>query len=157
MFLAAGAHLDDAKNHHNVIEEHFFSIPLDNVCSYIKYTLYTITSFQVCIPGLHLSLGIFNRIWSLLGGALTELDLKLAKLKSNNTTPTGSSTYDHFSSLLKISLKELEVNTQRGYTTLIDEMVTHSTLTIPNAQTSSFVKNLRTSSASAHKMLNKMV
>lgn len=90
---------------------------------------------QVCIPGLHISHGIFNCIWSLFGGALTELDLKLARLESGDKTPTGSSTYDHFSSLLqRIALKQVEVDTQHGYVMLVDEMVTHSTLTLPNAQ-----------------------
>ncbi len=32
-FLAAGGRLDDAKYHHNVIEDHFFNIPLENVLS----------------------------------------------------------------------------------------------------------------------------
>ncbi len=89
---------------------------------------------------------------------MTELDLKLAKLKSGDATPTGSRTYDHFSSLLqRIALKQFEVDTQRGYVTLVDEMVTHSTLTLPNAQRSSFVKKLRMAATSAHKTLSKMV
>ena len=106
---------------------------------------------------MHLTLGIYNRIWSLLGGALTELDLKLAKLKSGDTTPT-TSTYKHFSSLLeRIALKQFEVDTQRDYAKVVDEMVTHFTLTSPDAQTSSFIKKLRTSATSAHKTLKKMV
>ena len=33
---------------------------------------------QVCIPGLHLSLGVFDCLWTLLEEACTELDLRLA-------------------------------------------------------------------------------
>lgn len=34
-FLLAGGLLDDAKNHHNVIDQHFFDIPLENVLNII--------------------------------------------------------------------------------------------------------------------------
>ncbi len=89
---------------------------------------------------------------------MTELDLKLAHLKSGGGAPTESSVYDHFSSLLqKIELKKMEVNTQQGYVTLIDEMVTYSTLTLSNAQISSYIRKLRAESASSHKKLDKMV
>lgn len=112
----------------------------------------------MCIPGLHLSLGIYDRIWCLLGGALTELDLELAKLKSGSATPTGSSTYNHFSSLLqKIAHKQLEVDTQSAYTLQVDEMITHATLMTPNVQISSMVKELQKGSETAHKTLKKMV
>ena len=109
----------------------------------------------MCIPGLHLTLGIYDRIWCLLGGALTELDLKLAKAKNGGA---GSSTYGHFSTLLqKIALKQTEVETQRGYVALVDEMVTRSTLMTPNAQMSALVKQLRKASDTEHKTLKKMV
>ena len=36
-------------------------------------------SFQVCIPGLHISLGIFNLLFTLLENACHELDLQLAE------------------------------------------------------------------------------
>jgi hypothetical protein len=92
-------------------------------------------------------------MWSLLGGALTEL----AKSKSGGSTPTGSSTYDHFSSLLqRIANKQLEVNTQRGYVALVDEMATHSMM-LPNPQMSTLVKELRKTSVREHKTLKKMV
>lgn len=78
-------------------------------------------------------------------------------MKSGGATPTGS-TYDHFSALLQqIALKQFEVDTQRGYVTLVDEMVTTSTLTLTNARDSPLVKQLRKESASGHKILNKMV
>ena len=68
-----------------------------------------------------------------------ELDLRLAKVKSGDATPSGSNTYNHFSGLLqRIALKQFEVDTQQGYVTLVDEMVTHSTLT---AQSNSLTPN----------------
>jgi hypothetical protein len=53
----------DLKHFNNVIGEYFFDIPLDNV----SYTAILINYYaKVCIPGLHLSLGIFT----LIGGIL---------------------------------------------------------------------------------------
>lgn len=83
-----------------------------------------------------------------------ELDLKLAKLKSGNATPT-SSVYEHFSSLLqRIALKQSEVETQQSYTTLVDEMVTYSTLI---TQQSCDCNQIHKASTTAHKTLKKMV
>ena len=61
-----------------------------------------------------------------MGGALTELDLKLAQAKHGDVAPAAdSATYRHFSSLLqKIQHKKLDVKTQRSYTSLIDEILT---------------------------------
>lgn len=84
-----------------------------------------------------LSLGIYNRLWSLLIGACTELDLNLALLISGDSTPSGSSTYDHFSTLLR--KKSI------------------SSLTMPDAESNSFLGQLRKSAADAHKTLQKMV
>lgn len=89
---------------------------------------------------------------------MTELDLKLAQLESGDSPPTGSSTYAHFSTLLqKIAHKQLEVDTQQQYVGLVDEMVTHSTVVSPSAQSSGLVGQLRLASKKEHKALNKMV
>lgn len=114
----------------------------------------------MCIPGLHLSLGIYNRIWSLFTGACTELDLKLVDaINASEPGPSSSSsTHDHFSSSLqKMSLLEMEVDTQRNYAAVLDEMVTYSLLTLPNAQTSTHVRQLRKSAEASHKTLENMV
>lgn len=66
-----------AKTYNNVIGEILFDIPLENVQKQppATYTIFT----QVCIPGLH-SLGIFNRLWTLLEEACTDLDFKLVQV-----------------------------------------------------------------------------
>lgn len=112
---------------------------------------------QMCIPGLHLSLGIYNRIWSLIKGACTELDLKLAEHLSGDSTPSGN-TYDHFSTLLrKKELIQMEFDTQKSYAAVLDEMITYSTLTMANAQTDSYLRKLRKEAADTHSTLRKMV
>ena len=57
----------------------------------------------------------------------------------------------------KLLTNQLEVNTQRGYVSLVDQMVTHTTVVTANAQTSSLVKDMRKASSVAHKTLDKMV
>jgi hypothetical protein len=112
----------------------------------------------VCIPGLHLSLGIYNRLWSLLIGACTELDIKLALLISGEDSPSGSSTYNHFSTLLrKKSILQMELETQQNYVSVVDEMVTYSSLTLPDAETNSFLGQLHKSATDGRKTLQKMV
>lgn len=64
----------------------------------------------------------------------------------------------HMSNLMKqIALKQFEVDTQCGYVALVDEMVTTSALTLPNASSSPLVKQLRSASTSGHQTLEKMV
>ena len=68
---------------------------------YIHYTYIKIWDssgiyciMQVCIPGLHLSLGIFNRLFSLLENACHELDLLQAeKIGGENTAGTSFGRY----------------------------------------------------------------
>lgn len=70
---------DKAKLYNNVIKPAFLNIPIDIV----KHTNTKVTDLlnliQVRLPGLHMSLGIYDRLWSLLEGACTELDLLLAQ------------------------------------------------------------------------------
>ena len=47
----------------------------------------------------------------------------------------------------------MEVDTQRSYATLLDEMVTYSSLTLPDAQTNSHLQQLRKSAAETHKSI----
>ncbi len=55
-----------------------------------------------------------------------------------------------------MSLLEMEVDTQRNYAAVLDEMVTYSLLTLPNAQTSTHVRQLRKSAEASHKTLENM-
>lgn len=53
----------------------------------------------MCPPGLHISLGIFYKIWCLLEEGCHELDLELAKRSSH--TPTDPDTFQQYSALVK--------------------------------------------------------
>lgn len=72
-----------------------------------------------------MSLGIFNRIWSLLEEACSDLDFKLFL---HGRDSTGDSAID--STLLKtLSAMRVEVQTQQSYADVLKEMITFYTLT----------------------------
>ena len=81
-FVADGGDLKKAKLHNNVIRPHLFNIPLSQVSKNIKInhekTLYTHFPLQVCIPSLHVSLGIFYRLFCLFESAVHEVDTLMA-------------------------------------------------------------------------------
>ena len=109
----------------------------------------------MCIPGLHLSLGIFNRLWSLLGDACSELDLKLAESSRGSD---GGSTYNHYVALLKRrSALRTELNDKQSHVTLMREMVAFASLTLPDAEHSNMLKELQRDADAAQTALNNMV
>ena len=79
----------------------------------------------VCIPGLHLSLGIYNRLWTLLEEACHELDFEVATCD----IPTSSSD-PSTSSFKQLSLLNVELETQKNEAIVLSEMLTFSTLTM---------------------------
>ena len=80
----------------------------------------------MCIPGLHLSLGIYNRLWLLLEESCKELDFILATSSSGSVS--GVSCCDH-DDLHKLSNLKLELDTDRKYSEHISELLTYYTLT----------------------------
>ena len=94
-----GGDTNNAKHYNNVINSPLLDIPLDrvkrikdkrasstvhpefrttlNACM-ITHTL----NLQICLPGLHMSLGIYERLWELLTSDCTKLDLLLAQHSS---------------------------------------------------------------------------
>ena len=96
------------KHYNNVLGLPFFHVPLDQVSvdvinSGCIQTLYTV---QVVPPALHISLGVFYRLFSLLEQECHQLDLQHALLIS--TAPTVSS-YATFAEAMK---KVHDVNEQ---------------------------------------------
>ncbi|KAL5477393.1 hypothetical protein EMCRGX_G024188 [Ephydatia muelleri] len=82
-FIEAGGNLKRAKWYNNCIHDSFFNIPLS----------------QVCIPGLHITQGIFQKLFSLFERACHNLDLKLAM--HWKASPMAKSQYDVYSQTLK--------------------------------------------------------
>lgn len=98
-FLAkSGGNLKKAKFHNNVINEAFFDIPLSQVniknLSATCITQYMYIYEQVCPPGLHITLGIFQRLFNLLEAECNLLDEKV-------TAPCDTGTTNSFDAYLK--------------------------------------------------------
>lgn len=72
-FELAGSILSKAKHYHNAIRPPLINVPLDQVLLYlyiffqlrkcVKNILFN--SLKVCLPGLHISIGIFERLYIL--------------------------------------------------------------------------------------------
>ena len=79
--------LKNAKNFNNVIGQPFFDIPLTQVYTQHQsdihviniYNVHVSTYTKVALPGLHISLGIFMKLWTLMERECHELYLKLAQ------------------------------------------------------------------------------
>lgn len=92
----------------------------------------------MCTPGLHLSLGIFNRLWTLLEDACKSIDFKCAVEGSG----AGFSD-DDVCDLNRLSRLKQELSTQRGYANLLSEMLTYSILTLGSEDIRTLVANLK--------------
>jgi len=75
---------------------------------------------KVCIPGLHLSLGIFNRLWNLLEDACKEIDFQCVVEGCSDTSLEG---FRKFYSL------KMDMEAQQTYRSLLSEMRAFSMLT----------------------------
>lgn len=51
----------------------------------------------------------------------------------------------------------MEIETQQGYATLVDQMLTHLTLTLPDAESNDFLGQLRQEVAATHHTLSDKV
>ena len=92
-FLEAGGNLKKAKNFDNVIGSYFFDIPLTQVKYYKLYTLNfnNHNYIKVCPPGLHITLGVFQRLFDLLEEECHELDQW-----TGTTVSTRQSSYENY-------------------------------------------------------------
>ena len=106
----------------------------------------------MCIPGLHLSLGIYDRLWNLLCDACHELDLKLAGLGGNDD---GSIFSRYSNAIQRRSTLELEIETQKNYVTLIDQMATYAM--INSGLTNDFVTGLKSEAATTRHIIHDLV
>ena len=61
----------------------------------------------MCIPGLHISLGIFNRLYSLLENACHELDLLQAEKDTGAGDTRAGTSFGQYSAALR-RLSELD-------------------------------------------------
>ena len=110
----------------------------------------------MCIPGLHLSLGIFNRLWNLLEDACKQLDIKLAE--ANLGSGTGGSTFQQYSTALQqhSSLKS-QLQSRKEQVTMLEQLNTFLTLSLPDPESSALVHGVRSEATTARRIVDQMV
>lgn len=104
-------------------------------------------ALQVCLPGLHMSLGIYDRLWELLEAACTALDLLLAKHTSAGALDNSFAEY--VAALTKREELNTKLSAAEGRVTTLDQLVTFFSLHTPNAAHNQQLKALREASSMA--------
>lgn len=100
-FLAAGGNIQNAKYFHNVISPYFLEIPLEQVIATISIHMHTsnysyyIHIQQVSPPGLHISLGVFYRLFTLFETECHQLDILFARRSGGVSIEAGPSFDDY--------------------------------------------------------------
>ncbi|KAL5500642.1 hypothetical protein EMCRGX_G012236 [Ephydatia muelleri] len=105
--MAAGGDRKKVKDYYNCVAEGIFDIPLS----------------QVCLPGLHITQGIFTKIYELLEDACHSLDLQLALV---NHEGSSSASFAHYSNELK-KLQSAQAKQKQAQSALsaAEELVTY--------------------------------
>lgn len=136
-FLTNGkGDLQKAKLFNNTIQPHFFDIPLHQVilgkAHWNKQHLHAL-KLQVCLPGLHITVGIFFRQFSLLEDECHCLDLEVAKC--NVVQPDDRTTFGIYVSSLhqRASLQE-EKDQLTNLINTINQVITYLALNLPDPQ-----------------------
>ena len=111
----------------------------------------------MCVPGLHLSLGIFDRLWTLLEDACKELDLRLAEA-NHGKGGVGGDTFIQYSVTLqqKASLKS-QLDSQKAHANLLEQLATFFSLSLPEPETSEPLRAVRSEAAVARSKAEQMV
>jgi hypothetical protein len=112
----------------------------------------------VCIPGLHLSLGIFNRLYTLLEEASTELDLLFAEQRSQPEGGRALSSFERYSSSLRrlSNLKE-EHTRKTQHASSLEQLTNFLCLSLPNPDQIPQIKALRQQTADILEAAQQMV
>ena len=129
--MAAGSKIKNAKNFNNCIAEPFFkNFPLFQVhthsCTlHSKFNLLHIhvhVHSQVCPPGLHITLGIFMRLFVLLENACHDLDLRA---HMQGTGDHGPSYQRYADALQQLTQRKDEELSFRNGLQVLQQLLTH--------------------------------
>ncbi len=98
---------------------------------------------QVILPGLHISLGIFYRLFSLLEDACHQMDFKVAQSRASNTS-TQSSFEEYIRCLHECRELEEEKSRVEEEASILEQASTYLTITIslPDPQGSALLKSM---------------
>ena len=134
-FMASGGKLKNAKQHNNAISSAFFSIPLTQVRiqdhMHSRSRLYSI---QVCPPALHITLGVFFRLFTLFERDCHQLDLSGALIQSSDSASALESYATYAEALRRTHTLADKLDEQKRELTQLEQLVSFLTLQLPSAQ-----------------------
>lgn len=84
----------------------------------------------MCVPGLHISLGVFFRLYTLLEEACHKLDLAFAKSTGSLSTEGGYSFDNYVSALHQLFQLKEETEQQTQAVSVLDQLSTYLALTL---------------------------
>lgn len=118
--------------------------------------VYPVLDTQVCPPGLHITLGVFFRLWCLLEEDCHQLDLELAMHTSPK--PTDRKSYAEYSALVKeLSQLTERRNELQQLNTTLNAALCDIAIHLPNAESNPLVKALKEEASSTALKLTEVV
>ena len=127
-----GGHLKKAKLFNNAIHAPFFDITLEHVSKVgipNKAQLHVLFQ-QISLPALHVTLGIFLRLFDLLEQECHQFDVKLASKQQSTSTPSAHS-FQSFAAALQSSRRlSEEIAQKKQAVQVLDQGATYLGLTL---------------------------
>ena len=122
-----------------------------SIASKLKVLILT----QVCIPGLHLSLGIFSRLYELLEDECHSLDLQLACSTSSDNSESSFAKYS--AALTELCRREKELKSQKEHTEAVEQIITYLALSLPDAKTNPQLAQVQQGATAGRVQMQEMV
>eukprot|EP00731_Ephydatia_muelleri_P003359 Em0001g3359a len=137
-FMAAGGKRKKVKNYMNCVTEPIFDIPID----------------QVCLPGLHITQGIFVKIFDLLEDACHQLDLQLAYTYTEESSSSSSFT-KYVEELHKLQVAKAKLAEAQDAMVTLEEAITY--IVIAHGEDSEITEFLMQQAEDMRQSVEKMV
>ena len=153
-FMANGGIRKDAMEYCNCISEPLFNIPISHVSSYIFSTPNMFyTHKQVCPPGLHMTQGIFMKVFHLLEDACHSYDMQLAFI--NQPTNNTSSFSAYCVELHKLHMLKAKYAECKDELADLEEVMTYVAVCLgkDDSITNSFIKQVNEKKQSVKQMV----
>lgn len=156
-FLANGGIHTKVKEFNNAMAPHFFDIEIQQVQHYLMHVHNSNSNLcQICLPGLHITLGVFYRLFSLLEDECHKLDIQMAALSSPNTADKPR--YARYvASINEERLLRDKNATSERHIVWMEQTLTQLTLNSLNPATDPSVKSVATEVKAEKKRLGRIV
>ena len=133
--MASGGNLKNAKHFNNAIGSAFFKIPLTQASlKIIICTTFLHGSPQVCPPALHITLGVFYRLFTLFERECHQLDLTAALHTSSAPGPSLESFRSYSKALQEVHRITDLIEEERSGLNGLQQLVSYLTISLTSPQ-----------------------